>query len=82
MKILTYEDKRYASFVKKLYRRAVPSGALSSVVADIVSEVARHGDRALVDFAARFDGAKLTTKSLKVSSEELEAARNQVSQET
>ena len=82
MKILTYEDKKYASFVKKLYRRAVPSGALSSVVADIVSEVARHGDRALVDFATRFDGAKLTTKSLKVSSAELEAARNQVSQET
>lgn len=82
MKILTYEDKRYASFVKKLYRRAVPSGALSSVVANIVSEVAQHGDRALVDFAARFDGAKLTTKSLKVSSAELEAARNQVSQET
>ena len=82
MKVLTYEDKAYPAFRKKLYRRAIPSGALSSTVAGIVSEVAKHGDRALIDFAAKFDGAKLTLKNLRVSEAELEFARSSVSPET
>jgi len=82
MKVLTYEDKAYPAFVKKLYRRAIPSGALSATVADIVGEVAKRGDLALIDFAAKFDGAKLTVKSLRVSEAELEFARSSVSTET
>lgn len=82
MKILSHEDKAYPAFVKKLYRRAVPSGELSSAVAEIVGEVAKKGDRALVEFASKFDGAKLTTKSLRVSAAELKAARNSISDET
>jgi len=82
MKVLTYEDKTYPAFVKKLYRRAIPSGALSATVAGIVGEVARRGDRALIDFAAKFDGATLTVKSLRVSEAELEFARSSVSTET
>ena len=82
MKVLTYEDKAYPAFRKTLYRRAIPSGALSSTVAGIVSEVAKHGDRALIDFAAKFDGAKLTLKNLRVSEAELEFARSSVSPET
>ena len=82
MKILTHEDKAYPAFVKKLYRRAIPSGAVSDAVAEIVSEVAKKGDRALVAFAKKFDGARLTAKSLRVTGAELEIARNSVSQET
>lgn len=67
MKILTYEDKAYPAFVKKLYRRAIPSDAVSDAVAEIVSEVAQKGDRALIAFAKKFDGASLTAKSLKLS---------------
>ena len=82
MKILTYEDKAYPAFVKKLYRRAIPSDTVSDVVAEIVSEVAQRGDRALIAFAKKFDGASLTAKSLKVTDAELEMARNSVSRET
>lgn len=82
MKILTYEDSAYPAFVKKLYRRAIPSDAVSGAVAGIVSEVAKKGDKALVEFAQKFDGAKLTTKSLRVSEAELEHARQSVSLET
>ena len=63
MKILTHEDKTYPGFVKKLYRRAIPSDAVSETVAEIVSEVAKKGDRALVAYAKKFDGARLTAKS-------------------
>ena len=82
MKILTHEDKGYAAFVKRLYRRAIPSGAVSEGVAEIISEVSRKGDRALVELAARFDGAELTVKGLRVSVDERKAARESVSKET
>ena len=51
-------------------------------MAEIVSEVAQKGDRALIAFAKKFDGASLTAKSLKVTDAELEMARNSVSRET
>lgn len=82
MKILTHADPGYAAFVKKLYRRAIPSDAVSDSVAAIVAEVARRGDRALVDFAQKFEGARLTAKTLRVSEDELRTAREAVSTET
>ncbi len=82
MKILTHEEKAYGAFVKKLYRRAIPSDTVSEAVAGIVDEVREKGDRALVAFAEKFDGAKLTTHSLRVSEAELAEARASVSQKT
>ncbi|MDA7518338.1 histidinol dehydrogenase [bacterium] len=82
MKILTHEDKAYSAFVKKLYRRAIPSDAVSDTVAGIVAEVAKKGDQALVAFAEKFDGATLTARSLRVTDAELKAARDSVSQDT
>ena len=82
MKILSYDDKAYPAFVKKLYRRAIPSDAVSGAVAEIVSEVAKKGDRALIAFAKKFDGANLTLNTLKVTEAELKIARDSVSQET
>lgn len=82
MKILTHEDRAYPAFVKKLYRRAIPSDTVSDSVAGIVAEVAKTGDRALVAFAKKFDGANLTVKSLRVSEAELAHARASVSTET
>ncbi len=82
MKILTHEDKGYAAFVKKLYRRAIPSDAVSDTVAGIVAEVAKKGDKALISFAEKFDGAKLTVGTLRVSDAELARARASVSKET
>ena len=82
MKILSYDDKAYPAFVKKLYRRAIPSDVVSGAVAGIVSEVAKKGDRALIAFAKKFDGANLTLNTLKVTDAELKIARDSVSQET
>ena len=82
MKILTHEDKGYAAFVRKLYRRAIPGDTLSEGVSAIIAEVAKKGDKALISFAQKFDGATLTPKTLKVSEEEMAAARASVSKET
>ena len=82
MKILSYDDSGYARFVKKLKRRAIPTDDVRESVTTIISEVAKRGDAALVDFAKKFDGATLKKSQLRVSDEELAAALAQVSKET
>lgn len=82
MKILTYKDAGYATFVKKLRRRAIPEDSVRDLVSDIIAKVAAGGDQALVDFTDRFDGAKLSRKSLFVSEREFTEAEAGVSDET
>ncbi|MCL2288862.1 MAG: histidinol dehydrogenase [Candidatus Bathyarchaeota archaeon] len=48
------------------------------VVRDIISQVRKDGDKALIGFAEKFDKAKLTPQTLKVSKEELAEAYSKV----
>ncbi|MGD6852926.1 MAG: histidinol dehydrogenase [Candidatus Bathyarchaeia archaeon] len=54
---------------------------LESTVKTIISQVKAQGDRALLDFALRFDKAQLTPETLRVSEEEIQAAYNNVTPE-
>jgi histidinol dehydrogenase len=82
MKILSYQDPGYASFVKKLNRRAIPDHGVRDLVSEIVAEVASKGDAALFSFTKRFDNAVLTPKTLFVSDAEFAAAAKAVTRET
>ncbi len=82
MKILSYQDPGYASFVKKLNRRAIPDHGVRELVTQIISEVAAKGDLALFAYTKRFDNAVLTPKTLFVSESEFAAAENLVTPET
>lgn len=78
MKVLTHTSPSFAAAVRKLNRRHVPSAELQSYVAGIIEEVKNRGDAALVEFAAKFDGAKLTAKRLAVTEAEFAAAEKSV----
>ena len=82
MKILSHLDPAYATFVRRLNRRALPEPGLRELVSSIIAEVAKKGDEALFTFTQRFDGAKLTTKTLFVSAAEFTAAEKAVTAET
>ena len=75
MKILGYRDADYASFVKRLDRRALPTHDVRDLVGDIIAEVAGQGDKALVAYAKRFDNVVLKEKQLFVTPEELAAVK-------
>ncbi len=62
-----------------LFARMDEVADVSAAVAEIVARVAKEGDKALYDYARRFDHAELT--SLEVSREEIEAAKAQVEPE-
>ncbi len=82
MKILSYLDPGYATFSRRLNRRAIPETGTRDLVAEIIAEVATRGDAALIAFTKRFDGAVLTPDTLFVSPAEFAAAENAVTPET
>lgn len=82
MKILSHLDPGYATFVRRLNRRALPEAGVRDLVADIIAQVAAKGDDALVTLTKRFDGAALTKKSLFVTEAEFAAAQQAVTPAT
>ena len=77
MKVLSHKDAAYAKFVSTLDRRATPGGAgknVEQIVASIITDVQKRGNAAVFDYTQRFDGLKLTTKSLFVSQAEIDEA--------
>ena len=78
MKVLTHNSPSYAAALRKLDRRHIPTVELQTYVAGIIEEVRRRGDAAVVEFAAKFDGAALTSKKLAVTAAEFAAAAKTV----
>jgi len=71
MKVLTYRDSLYEKFIKSLDRRAIPSSDLRDLVADIIANVRKRGNKALFEYTEKFDHLKLTAKSVVVSEKEI-----------
>ncbi len=82
MKIISYTDSKYVSFVRSLTRRALPQQGVSDLVSEIIAEVALKGDEALVTFTKRFDSATLTAKGLFISEAEFALAEKSVTAAT
>jgi len=82
MKILSYLDPGYATFVSRLKRRALPEVGVRDLVAEIIAQVAAKGDAALVTFTKRFDSAVLTPKTLFVTAAEFSDAQQAVTPAT
>ena len=72
MKMLRHAD---AGFDRKLDRLCAASSLFDPKIEAgaraIVERVAARGDAALIEFARKFDGAKLTSRTLQVSEAEL-----------
>jgi histidinol dehydrogenase len=54
---------------------------LEASVKAIISQVRKNGDKALIDFALKFDKAKLTPATLRVSPDEIKEAYSKVTKE-
>ncbi len=79
MKRMTTRQKGFPALYRALHARGdLDFQAVEESVARIIADVRRRGDRALVDLAARFDGARLTPAGLRVGAAEVRAARRRV----
>ncbi|MDR2708176.1 MAG: histidinol dehydrogenase [Nitrososphaerota archaeon] len=54
---------------------------LEETVKNIINQVRLNGDKALIEFAERFDKVKLTPQTLRVSAEEIKEAYSKVTQQ-
>ncbi len=57
---------------EEIFDRTEEKNTVGEIVADIIANVRKNGDKALREYSAKFDGAEL--ESLEVSSEEIDAA--------
>jgi len=64
-------DRRFAAIRE---RGAATTAAVDRQANSIVEAVRRRGDRAVIEFTRRFDGVKLTARTLRVSGADIEAA--------
>ena len=56
----------------EIFARSVPTADVSDVVSDIIADVRKNGDEALIRYASKFDHAELT--ALEVTQQELDEA--------
>ena len=68
IKILNYNELTY----DEIFARFEPTSSVEDIVADIIADVRKNGDKALYEYTARFDKAQLD--SLQVTKEEIEEA--------
>ena len=74
MRIVRPSDKIYARVLRSLDRRAVPDPTVEKTVRDIVAEVQKLGDPALLRLTQKFGGPKLTRSQVRIPLRELSAA--------
>ncbi|MGR3617675.1 MAG: histidinol dehydrogenase [Paracoccaceae bacterium] len=67
------------NFVSLLNAKREDSPDVDKIVADIIADVRTRGDKALIDLTERFDRVTLTSETLRINSEEIEAAAARVS---
>ena len=64
---------------KQVFSRVEPKVDVSAIVSEIIDTVRKNGDKALIDYAEKFD--KCTLDSLAVTSQEIDDAYNSVDKE-
>lgn len=70
-------DRKYKKVDDFLLRPSVEEKAMQ-VAAQILGEVKKRGDQAVIDCARLYDGSDLSVRRLRVTEKEIEAARNLV----
>ena len=83
MRIIRHTQKSYASAIRKLDRRSAPPAGVEAVVRDIIEDVEKRGDKALIEISNKFDKAGFkTAKDIRVTEAELAATEDAVDAKT
>lgn len=74
MRSIHFASKTFASDLAEFCRDAVAPREITDSVAAILADVRQRGDEAVVYYAAKFDGARLRARDLRVAPAEIVAA--------
>lgn len=80
MQILDFSDTpQFQSKLRTFCEQAIVSGDVSDVVTSVLLDVRKQGDRAVLNYTRKFDGAQLSAASMRVTTEELKASEKSLS---
>jgi histidinol dehydrogenase len=80
MKVLRTDNKKFFQELKKRHRVSYEHlNTIETRVREIVNAVKSRGDKALLDYTARFDGVKLTKKNLQIPKAAIDGAWKNIS---
>lgn len=78
MKIIDCREPEAAAELAELNERTAFPENVERSVAEMLSNIRTNGDDAIIEYAAKFDGAALTPDQFRVSDEEIAAAADEV----
>lgn len=81
MKVYDYTDKTFWSKLERFAEAAGDSEAIEATVATVLKDVRDRGDKAVLEYTAKFDKAELKPSQLSVSDAELKEASKSLTTE-
>ncbi|PXA04705.1 histidinol dehydrogenase [Coraliomargarita sinensis] len=80
MQKLDYSNSpKFQKALSQFCEKASASGDVSSVVSGVLQDVQKRGDAAVLEYTTKFDGAKMKAPDMRVSADELKAAKSSLS---
>ena len=75
MQTIEFSDSpKFFNALRQFCANANTTGDVSDVVTPVLADVKRRGDKAVLDYTQKFDGAKLSAKAMRVDPAEMKAA--------
>ena len=73
------ESPKFTNALRQFCANANATGDVSDVVTPVLADVKARGDKAVLDYTQKFDGAKLSAKAMRVDPAEMKAALKSLS---
>ena len=75
MRLISYKDRGFDRSLAELNRQAEPRAEVRETVAEIIADIRKKGDAALLAYTLKFGGPKITASKIQVTPEEIKKAR-------
>jgi len=75
MRLISYKDRGFDRSLAELNRQAEPRAEVRETVAEIIADIRKKGDAALLAYSLKFGGPKITASRIPVTPEEIKKAR-------
>ena len=75
MRLISYKDRGFDRSLAELNRQAEPRAEVRETVSEIIADIRKKGDAALLAYTLKFGGPKITASKIQVTPEEIKKAR-------
>jgi histidinol dehydrogenase len=81
MRLISYKDRGFDRSLSELNRQAEPRAEVRETVSEIIADIRKKGDAALLSYTQKFGGPKITAAKIRITPEEIKKAQSALSPE-